>query len=106
MGSGGTGYLSGVVTKGPVSGTTVTAYAIAGGQPGAQVGTATTDVNGGFSMSIGTYAGPVMLQTSGGNYTDEATGTTMSMAQGDVMSVASCRASPPAQPSAASRSRL
>ncbi len=88
VGSGGTGYLSGVVTKGPVSGTTVTAYAIAGGQPGAQVGTASTDVNGGFSMSIGTYAGPVMLQTSGGNYTDEATGTTMSMAQGDVMSVA------------------
>jgi hypothetical protein len=87
VGSGGTGFLSGVVTKGPVSGTTVTAYAIAGGQAGAQVGTASTDANGGFSMSIGTYAGPVMLQTSGGNYTDEATGTTMSMAQGDVMSV-------------------
>ncbi|MCU0921022.1 MAG: hypothetical protein MUF16_11910 [Burkholderiaceae bacterium] len=88
VGSGGTGYLSGVVTKGPVSGTTVTAYAIAGGQPGVQVGTATTDVNGGFSMSIGTYAGSVLLQTNGGNYTDEATGATMSMAQGDVMSVA------------------
>ena len=88
VGSGGTGYLSGVVTKGPVSSTTVTAYAIAGGQPGAQVGTATTDVNGSFSMSIGAHAGPVVLQTNGGSYTDEATGTTMSMVQGDVMSVA------------------
>ena len=88
VGSGGTGFVSGVVTKGPVSGTTVTAYAIAGGQPGVVVGTATTDVNGGFSMSIGGHAGPVLLQTIGGSYTDEATGTTTSMGQGDVMSVA------------------
>jgi len=88
VGSGGTGFLSGVVTKGPVSGTTVTAYAIAGGQPGAQVGTATSDVNGSFSMSIGAYAGPVLLQTKGGSYTDEAMGTTMGMEQGDAMSVA------------------
>jgi hypothetical protein len=88
VGSGGTGFLSGAVTKGPVGSTTVIAYGIAGGQAGAQVGSATTDVNGIFSMSIGTYAGPVMLQTTGGTYTDEATGTTMSLAQGDVMSVA------------------
>jgi len=66
----------------------VIAYGIAGGQAGAQVGSATTDVNGIFSMSIGTYAGPVMLQATGGTYADEATGTTMSMAAGDVMSVA------------------
>lgn len=88
VGSGGTGFLSGVVTKGPVGSTTVTAYGVAGGQAGAQVGTATTDANGNFSLSIGAYTGPLMLQTSGGTYTDEATGTTMSMAQGDVMSVA------------------
>lgn len=88
VGSGGTGFLAGAVTKGPVGGTTVIAYGIAAGQAGAQVGSATTDANGKFSMSIGSYTGPVMLQASGGNYTDEASGTTMSMAQGDVMSVA------------------
>jgi hypothetical protein len=88
VGSGGTGFLSGAVTKGPVGSTTVVAYGVAGGQAGVQVGSASTDANGNFSMSIGTYAGPVMLQASGGTYTDEATGTTMSMAQGDVMSVA------------------
>ena len=88
VGSGGTGFLSGAVTKGPVGSTMVIAYGIAGGQAGAQVGSATTDVNGIFSMSIGTYAGPVMLQATGGTYADEATGTTMSMAAGDVMSVA------------------
>lgn len=87
VGSGGTGFISGAVTKGPVGSTTVIAYGIANGQAGAQVGSTTTDVNGNFSMSIGTYAGPLMLQTTGGTYTDEATGTTMTMAQGDVMSV-------------------
>lgn len=88
VGSGGTGVLSGVVTKGPMGGATVTAYAIASGQLGARVGTASTDANGHFSMSIGAYAGPVMLQANGGTYTDEATGTPMSLAQGDVMTVA------------------
>ncbi len=77
-----------MATKGPVGSTTVIAYGITGGQAGAQLGSATTDINGVFSMSIGNYAGPVMLQTTGGTYTDEATGTTMSMAAGDAMSVA------------------
>jgi hypothetical protein len=36
-------------------------------------------------MAIGTYAGPVMLQVSGGSYTDEASGNRMAMAKGDVM---------------------
>lgn len=88
VGSGGTGFVSGAVTKGPVASTTVVAYGIAGGQAGAQLGSATTDANGNFGMSIGAYAGPLMLQASGGTYTDEATGTTMGMTQGDVMSVA------------------
>jgi len=85
VGSGGTGFVSGVVTKGPVSNTSVTAYSISGGQMGATIGSTMTDANGNFSMGIGSYAGPVMLQVSGGSFKDEATGTTMSMAQGDVM---------------------
>lgn len=88
LASGGAGSLSGTVTKGPVGGATVVAYSIAGGRAGAQVGAAATDANGNFSMSTGSHAGPVMLQARGGTYTDEATVTPMSMAQGDVMSVA------------------
>jgi hypothetical protein len=88
VGSGGTGLVSGTVTKGPVGNASITAYAISAGQMGAQIGSATTDVNGNFSMTIGSYAGPVMLQMSGGSYTDEATGAPMSMAQGDVMTAA------------------
>ena len=85
VGSGGTGSISGVVTKGPLSNATITGYGISGGQMGPQIGTTTTDANGKFSMPIGTYAGPVMLQVSGGAYKDEATGSSMGMAAGDVM---------------------
>lgn len=79
------GSISGTVTKGPMNNATVMAYAISNGQIGAQIATATTDANGSFSMTTGSYAGPVMLQVSGGNYTDEAKGTTMNMAPGDVI---------------------
>ena len=85
VGSGGTGVVSGTVTKGPVGNATVIAYSIHNGQAGAQIGTTSTDMSGNFSMAISSYAGPVMLQMSGGSYIDEATGTSMAMAQGDVM---------------------
>ncbi|MBK5206624.1 MAG: hypothetical protein JJD98_14825 [Polaromonas sp.] len=85
VGSGGTGAISGTATAGPISNATITAYSINGGQMGAQIATAATDVNGNFTMAIGSYAGPVMLQASGGSYTDEATGTVMPMAAGDAM---------------------
>ena len=85
VGSGGTGSISGIATAGPVGNATVTAYGISNGQMGAQIATATTATNGAFTMNIGSYSGPVMLQVSGGSYTDEATGTVMPMAAGDVM---------------------
>lgn len=52
---------------------------------GSQIGSATTDANGNYTMTIGSYTGPVMLQVSGGSYTDEATGALLAMARGDVM---------------------
>lgn len=79
------GSISGIATKGPMSNATVTAYAISNGQMGTQIATTTTAANGNFTMTIGSYAGPVMLQVSGGTYTDEATGNIMNMAPGDVM---------------------
>jgi len=87
-GGGGTtaqGSISGTATKGPVANATVVAYAIGNGQPGTQIGTATTDANGNFTMAMGGYAGPVMLQVGGGTYLDEATGILMTMAPGDLM---------------------
>ena len=81
----GTGTLSGSVIKGPVSGATVRAFALTGGTTGSQISSATTDANGAFTMPMGNHAGPVMLQMSGGTYTDEATGSPMAMGPGDMM---------------------
>ena len=79
------GVISGAAVKGPVSGATVKAYAINNGLMGAQIGTGTTDAQGNFNLSIGSYSGPVMLQMSGGTYVDEATGNSITMQAGDVM---------------------
>lgn len=86
VGSGGTGFISGNVTAGPVGSANVIAYAVTAGQMGSQIGKATTDASGNFTMNVDTYAGSVMLQANGGSYTDEATGSVMPMANGDVMS--------------------
>jgi hypothetical protein len=79
------GVISGTAVKGPVSSATVTAFAINNGLMGAQIGNGTTDAQGNFTVSIGAYSGPVMLQMSGGTYTDEATGASITMHSGDVM---------------------
>lgn len=83
--SGVNGVISGAAVKGPVSSATVMAYALNNGAMGAQIGNGTTDTQGNFSVSIGAYSGPVMLRMTGGTYTDEATGTSMTMQSGDVM---------------------
>ena len=88
VGSGGTGIISGAVIKGPTANATVSAYAVAGGQIGAAIGSATTDGNGNFTLPIGSYSGPLVLQASAGTFRDEATGTLMTMASGDVMTAA------------------
>ncbi len=85
---GGQAMLGGAAVKGPVSGATVTAYGIMSGMTGTQIASAVTDSQGHFTMTIGNYSGPMMLMMSGGTYTDEATGVTMAMEAGDVMSAA------------------
>ncbi len=88
LGTGGStvnGMVSGTAVMGPFSGGAVTAFAISNGIMGAQLASGPTDAQGNFTMSIGAYAGSVMLQISGGTYTDLATGTTMTMFSGDVM---------------------
>ena len=88
VGSGGTGIISGAVVKGPAANATVNAYAVAGGQMGAALGSAITDGNGSFSLAIGSYSGPLMLQASGGTFRDEATGALVTMPSADMMTAA------------------
>jgi hypothetical protein len=90
MMSGGTGtapagMVSGTVFNGEMSQGMVAAYAVNNGTRGAQIASTAMDPSGEFSMSLGSYVGPMMLQATGGKFTDEATGTTMSMGASDVM---------------------
>lgn len=85
VGSGGTGIVSGAVVKGPAANATVSAYAVGDGRVGAALGSTVTDGEGKFTLPIGSYSGPLMLQASGGTFRDEATGALMTMASGDVM---------------------
>jgi hypothetical protein len=72
---------SGVVSKGPLNGSKVCAYAISAGAMGAPIGSCTTtDTAGNYSINLGTYTGPVLFQATGGTYVDEATGATVTLA--------------------------
>ena len=79
------GTISGNAVKGPVSGATVSAYGLSNGAAGPALASATTNARGAFTLSVGDYSGPVMLRMTGGMYTDEATGSNMSIAGSDVM---------------------
>ena len=84
--AGANGTISGSVIKGPVDGAAVAAYGISSnGTVGPQLATAMTDSAGNFSLTVGSYAGSVMMQVSGGSYMDEATGVPMTLYSGDVM---------------------
>ena len=73
-GEGETTTLSGSVVKGPVAGAEVCAYKVSSGAKGERIGCATTNSTGGYSLEID-HEGAVILEATGGRYTDEATGT-------------------------------
>lgn len=67
--------VSGVASKGPIADGTVSAYKIIDGQKGGILGTATSSEDGSYSIDIGSYTGPVLIEITGGTYKDEATET-------------------------------
>lgn len=68
------GAIEGTVFAAPVSGATVRAYAFHDGRRGELLGEAQTDASGRFAVAIKTQDGPVLLETSGGVYREEASG--------------------------------
>ena len=68
--------VKGQVVDDFVAGATVNAYQVnADGTRGALIaGPFTTDQNGNYSLKIGDYTGPVYLTSTGGTYTNTATG--------------------------------
>jgi hypothetical protein len=80
-----TGSISGTVTKGPVGGATVRAFAVNNGVKGEPLGNTQTDPGGHFTVRVDAYSGPLMLQVHGGSYMDEATGSRMNLLDTDDM---------------------
>lgn len=73
--------VSGVASKGPLSGASLCAYAITNGSKGAPIGSCVqSPATGAYTLDLGTYTGPVLLEATGGSYVDEATGTTLTLA--------------------------
>lgn len=88
-GGGGSSYLpagtgamvNGTASKGMISGGTVSVYAIDNnGQKGSLLGSATTDSDGHYAVEID-YDGPILVEITGGTYTDEATGQTKDLVE-------------------------
>jgi hypothetical protein len=70
--------ISGTASAAPISGGTVNVYKIVNGVKSDLAGTGKTDGNGKYSaIDIGTYTGAVVVEITGGSYTDEATGSTI-----------------------------
>ncbi|MEI7796225.1 MAG: hypothetical protein WCI06_06260 [Methylococcaceae bacterium] len=71
--------ISGNVSFGAISNTTVSAYSIVNGVKGTLIDSVTTDSDGNYSMSIYEYTGSILLEAVGGNYIDPATGNFVSL---------------------------
>jgi hypothetical protein len=79
-----TSNLSGSVVKGPVSSSDVCFYRIASGAKGDKISCVKTDSVGAYSATLD-YVGDVLVEATGGSYTDEATGATTTL--GDPLQV-------------------
>ncbi len=86
-GGGSFSSVSGFVADGYISGAKIQAYQInANGTKGAAIGSSTTsDATGAYSLNLGNYSGPVLIESSGGSYTDWVTGAVVNLAAADVM---------------------
>jgi len=78
--------FTGSVVESYISGATVTFYSLnSNGSRGSSIGSSTTDSSGVFSVSIvpSVPSTPFLAETSGGTYTDEATGLTVNLTSSD-----------------------
>jgi hypothetical protein len=70
--------FSGTVSKGPLSGATVTLHSrTSAASDGTVLGSGQTSAGGAFSIAAGASAGSCYISATGGTYVDEATGQTL-----------------------------
>jgi hypothetical protein len=89
VGGGGTGTsASGTAAFGIIKNGTVKIYALnSDGSQGSLLGTASTNSAGSYSQSLGSYSGPIIAYAYG-SYTDEATGTTVTLTESNALRAA------------------
>jgi hypothetical protein len=79
--------ITGNVVKGAVNGSQVCAFAVTANSKGASSGSCVmTDSNGFYTLNVPSVIGDLLLEASGGTYTDEVTGLSTSLPAGSVMS--------------------
>lgn len=73
--------ITGLASKGPINTGAVKVFAIRDGAVDTTVpiGQGRTDASGNFSVDVGGFKGPVMVEVAGGSFKDEVSGTTVSL---------------------------
>jgi hypothetical protein len=73
--------INGMAAKGPINGGTVKVFAIRSGQVdrSSPIGQGQSDSSGNYSVPVGVFSGPVMVEVTGGTFSDEATGAVVTL---------------------------
>ncbi len=79
------GSISGLAVAGPIANAQVTVYGFGNGSPGARLGGTTTDDNGAYAIDIQAPSQIVLIEVRGGRYMEEANGSPVSLAEGQVL---------------------
>src|SRR6266568_8426614 len=76
-----TAIISGMVSKGPINAGKVAVFAIRNGTADttAPIAQGNTDKNGNYSIDLGAYTGPILVEATGGSYTDEVSGAKVTL---------------------------
>jgi hypothetical protein len=75
-----TTVLSGMASKGPIRAGTVKVFAVRDGvQDSAPLAQGDTDAGGNYTIDVGSYKGAVVVEVTGGSYSDEVSGTTVNL---------------------------
>jgi len=73
--------LAGMASKGPIQAGTVKAFGVSFGavDTSAPIGQGETDGAGNYNIDIGQYRGPMVVEVTGGTFTDEVSGATVAL---------------------------
>lgn len=79
------GTITGNAVDASISGAQVNIYSFKNGVRGIKLGDATTDNSGAYSVDIQSPDQPILIEISGGSYTEEATGTLVQLQDGQTL---------------------